>query len=640
MRGLPEKTIAVHKENLLNSRLKESFSELLATLSRQRLPLAALLVLTLLTYSEVLSHTFLINWDDQAYITQNQAIRGFSLEHLKTAFSHYYVGNYAPVQIISYMLDYTLWGTRPLGYLLANILYHYLAGGLLYLLLLRHGIRTWAAFVGTAVFLVHPVQVESVAWLSQRKNLLAMLFYVLAFHAYLSYRRSTAPSSRIWYVSSLILFTLSLLAKSVAVIFPLMLILYDLLVPPIRRGFKDQRDKLPYLLAAAAVAVIAVISQGSEYGGGRAEYPPNAWIVVPCTMLPVLVSYLRLLFWPAPDSLSIMYFPPFRSGLDGEVLLAIGVALLLIAGAVLLYRRNRPALFWYGLFFLGFLPVSQIVPLITLMNDRYLYFPLLGVAGLLAYSFDGAYGRGERTRSRGVLVVALLVIVGLATTSHLRGRVWKDSVALFSDAARKHPEQATTWSRLGEGYLAVGDYTRARSVYEKAASLGALDFDANYNLVQLYFEAGDFATAYKHIWGMLLSVNQAKRAMLLLGEYYFYTGNYADAEKYLRMFLQDYPDSVHGLYELGQVYLFTGALDQARGYFTDALAAGGDHPRLFFSMACVELRQGQPDQSVAALQTAFERGLSARELHKGEACLEEMRKEPRLEALIRRYAGE
>jgi len=313
---------------------------------------------------------------------------------------------------------------------------------------------------------------------------------------------------------------------------------------------------------------------------------------------------------------------------------------VLVAFGVLLYRKNRPLLFWYGLFFLGLLPVSQIVPLITLMNDRYLYFPMLGAAGLVAHLISGARERGGTLPGRVLPIVSLTLVAALAGTSHLRGRVWKDTVSLFSDAVEKYPAQSTTWSRLAEGYVADGNFKRARSCYEKAASLGELDFDANYNLVQLYFDAGEYPTAYRHIWGMLLSVAQSKRAMLLLGEYHFYTGAYAEAEKYLQMFLQDYPDSVHGLYELGQVYLTTGPVERAGEYFTKALDVGGNHPRLYFSVACVELRQGHMDRSVAALQTAFERGLSAKDLHKGDSCLDDLRSVPRLRQLIQQHVGE
>src|SRR5262249_35066808 len=141
-----------------------------------------------------------------------------------------FVGNYAPIQIVSYMLDYTLWGMKPIGYFLANILYHTISGVLLYFLLLRLGIQRLGALAGAAIFLVHPAQVENLAWLSQRKSLLAVLFFLAAFHCYLNHKTREA-SGRYWYGLSIVFFLLALLSKSVVAVFPLVLIYLDALYP-------------------------------------------------------------------------------------------------------------------------------------------------------------------------------------------------------------------------------------------------------------------------------------------------------------------------------------------------------------------------------------------------------------------------
>jgi tetratricopeptide (TPR) repeat protein len=638
--AITEGSARTAREPVLNSRQNRFHLPAMADLKPHLVPLAILLLITALTYSEVLTHTFLINWDDQVYITRNQAIRGFSPDNLRAAFTQFYSGNYAPVQIMSYMLDFTIWGGNPFGYLLANLCYHFLSGVLLYVLLLRQGFWAWAAVIGSAVFLVHPVQVESVAWMSQRKNLLAMLFYLLSFHAYLSYRTQGERRLSSWYLLSVGFYLLALLSKSVAVVFPLMLVMFDHLVPPLRRGIRCHADKIPYIAAAAIAAALALISQDSGLEGGRVEYPANAVIVLTLTMLPVMVAYLKLLIWPVPSQMSIMYFPPYRSTIDGGVLLALFVAVCLIGCGIYLYRKDRPALFWYLLFFLGLLPVSQIVPLVTLMNDRYLYFPMLGVAGGIAYSLNaGRLRSGDALWWKGVLVAAAVVLAALSIASYQRGRVWQDSVSLFSDAVEKSPRQSTTWSRLAEGYLAAGDLKRARSCYEKAAGLGRMDFDANYNYVQILFEAGEYDIAYRHIWGMLLGVNQSRRGLLLLGQYHYRTGNYAEAEKYLQMFLTDYPGAMHGLYALGQVYLMSGSHERAGDLFLRTIAAGGDHPGLFISIACNEFERGQPKLSLEALKIALRKGLSENDLLSGEKCVEKLRDDPRFRQIVQQAAG-
>src|SRR6266702_2626618 len=153
------------------------------------IPLLALLAATFAVYWQTLGHEFLLTWDDQKYVTANEAVRGFTLAHLQTAFTTFYIGNYAPLQIISYMADYTLWGLRATGFIFTNILLHALNGLLYYFLVFRLGGRRLWAFLASFIFLLHPVQVESVAWIAQRKNVLAMLFFLISFLLYTAYRR-------------------------------------------------------------------------------------------------------------------------------------------------------------------------------------------------------------------------------------------------------------------------------------------------------------------------------------------------------------------------------------------------------------------------------------------------------------------
>lgn len=613
-------------------RLKENF-----------LPLLLLLALTALTYSEVTTHSLLINWDDHFYVTNNYAIRGISLQNLKTVFSEYYVGNYAPVQIISYMFDYMLWGLNPFGYLIANIFYHFISGVLLYFLLIRFGFWKWGALLGTAIFLVHPVQVESVAWVSQRKNLLAMLTFLLSFHGYLSYREIDGKASRKWlcYLWSVAAFSLALLSKSVAVIYPVMLIMYDQLVPSVRRKFSAHVDKIPYLVAAAIFAIIAMISQESYNGGGRIEYPANALVVLPLSMLPVLVRYLNLLLCPLPSLQSIMYFPPFRSSFDYVVIMSLCVLFGLIAVGVYLNRKNRPCLFWYALFFLGLVPVSQIVPLATMMNDRYMYFPMLGVAGLIAhlsgYLRDKA---AKRLWGKAVVVISVGIVISFSVASHLRGKVWRDSISLFSDAVAKYPNQPNTWERLAEGYVASGDLTIAQYYYENAARFGELDSDARHNLARIYLMAGELDKAYREIWWLMRNGDQSKVNQLLLGEYYYRIGSYQEAEQNITAYLEEYPTDSHGLYLLGRVYFTIGNLGSAREFYSHAVMEGSTSPDLFYSIACLESVEGHRDQSLAALTTAFEKGLTSKNMHDDKRCLAGLNNDPRLREITRQNLGE
>ena len=213
-------------------------------------------------YSAVYGHHFLMTWDDSGYITGNETAHGLSLAHIREAFETVVIGNYAPLHLISYMVDYSLWGLDARGYLFFNILIHAVNGLLLYRILKEHFFVPVTALVASLIFIVHPVQVESVAWISERKNVLCTLFFLLAFGSTLK-----ADQARRHYILSIVYYCAALLTKSVAVIFPFMLILHGLSAQD--RLPLNLKRMVPYFVAAIMAAVVTIIVQGPEYGGGR-----------------------------------------------------------------------------------------------------------------------------------------------------------------------------------------------------------------------------------------------------------------------------------------------------------------------------------------------------------------------------------
>lgn len=493
------------------------------------LPLFLLLTATFAVYAWSLGHDFLINYDDDVYVTANEAIRGATPEHLRMAFTSIYGGNYAPFQIVSYMLDYAIWGMRPAGFILTNIICHALNGILFYWLLLSFRWERLYAFLAAAIFLLHPVQVESVVWISQRKNLLSMLFFLAALHFYLSYRdKKGEEGRRTLYVSSVACFILSLLAKSVAVVLPPILFLYDFCFPE-----KDGRkwrlaDKIPYILAAAAVALAAIITQKPELGGGRTGFHGGGGMSTFLTMLPVFARYLGLLFWPA--DLSAIYTPPIKTALDMQALLAALLICLLFCLALYLYRRRRPLFFWLTLFFVGLLPVSQIVPLLTLMNDRYLYFPMLGGAAFLV----GCVRLGGEKLRRPLVIILCIALIPLSLLSERRARVWKDSVSLLSDTVKKAPESYEAWSHLINAYWYAG-------------KLDAVPRE--------YLRNPHYRNALR-----FLGVHHTRRGAPQLGRFFFV------------QYVRSYPDDPEGYLGLADNYMRTGELESAERVLGAALA--------------------------------------------------------------------
>lgn len=431
--------------------------------------LVLLILATLATFSASLGHEFVTEWDDRLYVTRNLAAWGLSREHIYLAFTNYFVGNYAPLQIVSYMVDTSLWGLRPAGFIATNLLLHLANGLLYYLLVWRLTARRGWSFAAAAIFLLHPVQVESAVWISQRKNVLAMCFFLVSCHSYIVCKNFSGNKRILWYTGSIAAFICALLTKSVVVILPLVLMAYDICFLERSARGRWLLDKLPYFICSAVVGFVAIKSQSPELGGGLAtEWHGGSPLATFYSMLTVMVHYMRLLIWPT--GLSAYYEYPLKTSVDLEVAVAAVLLLVLGGAAVALWRHNRKMFFWAALTVVGILPVAQIIPLVTIMNDRYLYFPMLGVAALTTGLLDGWCAVPMRRKI--IIPVMAIVLPALMILSADRSRVWQNSYTLWADAHEKFPRSAMPCFGLGSIHLQNGELEKARDYFLQAARLG------------------------------------------------------------------------------------------------------------------------------------------------------------------------
>lgn len=414
-----------------------------------------LLVSCLFVYASSLSHDFIPLQDDNAYVIYNSSIRGFSLANIQAAFTSFYAGNYAPVQIISYMLDFSVHGEKPAGFILTNILLHCCNGLLFYQLLLRSRFKAVCAVAAAWLFMLHPVQVEAVVWVSERKTVLSMTLFLLSIHSYINYIGQTERNGRtIHYLLSLFSFTLALLSKSVVVILPLVLLVYDLAYRERDRQGQWLKDKFPYILIALIGVAITLYSQDPGRDGGRTAFHGGSALTTFITMLPVLLKYLRMIFYPTELSI---YYGSIRAktSFDEEVFLAGLVAIALLAWGVVLWRKDRKLCYWYALFFIGLLPVSQIIPIVTLLNDRYLYFPMLGGAAFISGCAYQMLERVPRSRPAWALLAGA-IFISLSVLTYQQSKTWQNTQTLYRQVIRTNPEQIDL-KFLEDGYFLISE---------------------------------------------------------------------------------------------------------------------------------------------------------------------------------------
>ena len=551
-------------------------------------------------YGGALGHPLLLSHDDGAYLAANPGLAGPPGEAVRVAFTATPLGTWAPLHLLSYVLDLRLWGSWAGGIVLGNLLLHALCSALLAWIVLRlDGSRLGAATAGL-LFAVHPVQVESVVWISQRKTLLSAVFLLLALHFWISYLRAGQRPVRPYLlaIGSAIAASLS---KAVSVVLPGILVLLDVRLGRRLRG-RALLDKLPFVVIALATALVTIAlkrevgaslsmeghTRAPGMGGGFA-YHGGSPLATFWTMTTVLPRYLALLVWPG--HLSAVYVPPVRTVPDAEVWISLLLLVALLgATAVLLVRAPRWG-FWMALFFLGLLPVSQLVPQTTLMNDRYLYVPMFGVAGLVAEAVRALTGGEKRIVARAAAPALGAVLAVLAVSAHARVPVWRSDLALWTDAVGKAPRSAHAWFNLGRSREAAGDAAEALRAYERAIELDPLDSDAVINAGALLLRQGDLSVARGPVERGAALAPDSVEAQFNLGLLRFLDRRLVEAEAPLRRASELGPRECPPRVLLGHVEALLGHAETALALYraTEADGCMSAEARLYRALAEAQL---------------------------------------------------
>jgi len=462
-----------------------------------------LIAATLVVYNRVNQNSF-VNFDDDRYITENAHVRaGLTWGTIRWAFSSLEQANWHPLTWLSHALDCQLFRLNPDGHHYVNLLLHAVNAMLLFLILQRATGFTWRSFAVAALFALHPINVESVAWASERKNVLSMLFFLLALGPYDWYVRK--PEVRRYLVVAA-LFALGLMAKPQVITFPLVLLLWDYW--PLgrvgsthefsnkvaQRGFSSLViEKLPLFALSAASAIITMKAQ-SAGGAVRSEieYP---FAVRFGNALLAYARYLGKAVWPS--HLAAMYPHP---GESLQAWQAVAAALLLgfISAGVWAARRRRYLLVGW-LWFLG-----TLVPMIGLvqvggqsMADRYVYLPLIGLFVMIAWGVaDWAQHKHLPTRWLGIPTVLVLLIFSLLT--HRQLAYWHDSITLWSHALEVTSRNFVAEDSLGGALVNESRYDEAIPHFRSAVKINPRDPLGHLNICAYEQQHENFAQAIEH----------------------------------------------------------------------------------------------------------------------------------------------
>ena len=592
------------------------------SLSWERLTPLLLAAFTFAAYCQVGGHDF-VNFDDKRYVLMNPNLEaGLSLEGLSWAFSSLYFSNWHPMTWLSYLLDYELWGLLPGGYHLTNLLLHIVSTLALFAALRRLTATVWRSAFVAALFALHPLHVESVAWVSERKDVLSGLFWMLTLWSYAVY----AERPSVWrYLRVALCVGLGLMAKPMLVTLPFVLLLLDYW--PLRRLQSTESgrvidgrrlgtllvEKLPLLLMAAGACWITMVAQRRSGALIEIEELPLG-LRLGNAML-AYVGYLAKAMWPTGLT---VYYPHAAHGLSIGLATACGLLLATISTVVLRLGLRKPYLLVGWLWYLGVLvPVIGLVQVGQQgMADRYTYLPLIGV--FLGVSWGGydlwTHWRLDR---RYLAPFAIGVLCILFSVSWVQVGHWKNSITLWEQTLRVTSDNDRAHSNLATALLRRGNAEEAFAHYVESLRIQPRSYITQTRVAALLGNQGKLEAARRHwavaIWlfsemerGWLFAEmdlgkghvrDGAESVPLKRGRELALLGRAEEAIVEFERALALDPTSVEAMLGLGCAHLGENRRDEAIRHYAEALRLRPDSAPGHYKLAIALMLDGRPEEA-------------------------------------------
>ena len=565
---------------------------------------AGLVLAVIVLYAPVAGHDF-VNFDDGAYVYENAMVRaGLTWEGARWAFDSVHSSNWHPLTWLSHMLDSHFFGLDAGKHHLVSVLFHAANAALLFTALRWMTGALWPSLLVAALFALHPLRVESVAWISERKDVLSAFFWMLTMLAWIAYVRR---ASALRYALTLLCFSLGLLAKPMLVTLPFVLLLLD--VWPLQRwrpwsegAWPARRllvEKIPLLLLSVAASGVTLQAQTL----GNAVQSVDA-IPVGARIANALVSYWLYLWktlWPA--GLACFYPHPAILPEDGSqswalATFAAGLALLAITVAVWKAMRRRPYLAVGWLWYLG-----TLVPVIGLFQvgqqalaDRYTYLPLIGIYLMIAWGLADLVVRWPRGRVA-VHGLATLAVVSLAFLSHWQIEHWRNDLTLYEHAIRSTSRNFLAHNNLGKALDDLGDLERATAHFEQAVAIKPDYSEANYNLGTVLQRRGDLGGARTRYESALEYRPDYPEAHNNLGFVLARQGEADTALAHYHRAVEIRPGFAIVYLNIGNLHARRGDLSKAVASYERVLESYPDHGDAHFNLAAVLEGRGDLERS-------------------------------------------
>jgi hypothetical protein len=451
-----------------------------------------LAIITFVLFCRVSTFDFII-YDDHAYVTANpHVLTGINMQNIAWAFTSSHASNWHPLTWLSLMFDFTLFGRNAGMFHMTNLLFHIANSVLLFILLSRITKTLWPSAFVAAAFAIHPLHIQSVAWVAERKDVLSTMFWLLTM---LFYARYTERPSAGRYVIAIFVFTLGLMAKPMLVTLPVILLLLDYW--PLKRKIPFAKlliEKLPFAIIAAASSIITFVVQ-AQSGAIKdiIKFPFDIRII---NAFVSYIKYIVMMFWPV--NLSVFYPHPGHSLHFSDAVIPI-LLLVIVTGLALYFFKTHRYLFFGWIWY-----ICTLIPVIGLvqvgnqaMADRYTYIPLIGLFIMIAWGVPELLA--GLTFRRTILVIATgIAILAMSLSTYTQLGYWQNSVTILGRAVEINPNDRFAHANLGAAFLRKNAYDEAYVHFEKVLQIDPCDAMSQLNIGVVLFRKNKIDEAVIH----------------------------------------------------------------------------------------------------------------------------------------------
>jgi protein O-mannosyl-transferase len=581
-----------------------------------------LVAITWIVFGQTLWHEF-INYDDPRYVYENTKITsGLSIDGVAWAFTHIHSENWHPLTTMSHMLDCQLYGLKAGGHHFTNVLLHTVAVLLLFAVLRDMTGAFWRSAFVAALFAIHPLHVESVAWVAERKDVLSAVFFMLTLGAYVRYARAPSIGR---YVVVAFLFALGLMSKPMLVTLPFVLLLLDYW--PLRRfekpssakskskshSWSDRQsiprqlilEKIPLVGLSAVSGIVTFLAQ--RHALGWSEQLPISWRVN--NALVTYVAYVWQMLWPT--KLAVFYPHPENRLPLWEISVALAILVAITAGA-LGVRKKRPYLITGWLWYVG-----MLVPVIGVLQvgwqgraDRYTYLPQIGLYILATWAVVDFSVSWRRQRE--ILAAGAAIIIGvLSWQAWIQTSFWRDNETLWTHALAVTSNNDVAQNNLGIVLLRNGKLDEAISRFQAAVNLRPENAPAHDNLAKAFLQKGQVAKAMVHYRKLLEIQPDNSEARNILGTVLIRQGRVREAIEQWQETLTVEPENGNAKSNLAWVFATYPEESVRNGTQAVQLAeqalklSGGKNPIIFRTVAAAYAESGRFSEAIETAQHGF-----------------------------------